>query len=686
MSMDTNILDINWDMFKVKTGKKYELNKKLFLDIAYRSKKLLNMKLNSLYRGESIPITIKNELCSITATPHSIIRKLDDYESFMNLIYEEGDTLLDIKGVAYRNGFIVRIILWDGRDDEIFELTKSDYIKLIEQRKKFYKAMNIDINKLKIEYPINWNKLKVDRGARYEDGKRAFLSLVTEAWDLFNLELISDYSRNSISIEMRNTKYSIEGTQVSLIKKFDAHKAFLKQLKYEGDKLIDILGLSKRNEFIYRIKTFDSKDDEYIDMKLAGYYKFIKGRDKFYKVLNSNGHKALTIYKGSEKDIEIDYGCNHENETTFPRHYLKSRKCKYCKNGGNIIKVAVGENDIATTHPQVVKYFYNQEDSQKYSYGSEKSVDFICPDCKLIQPKKVASIINLGLRCKRCGDTISFPQKIMNNILFQLKENNVLSDFETEYKPKWAKGPYDNKFEIDGQIYIIENHGKQHYEESARGRSLKEEQKNDQDKYRDALENGILEKNYIVIDARESEFEYIKNSIMKSRLSELFDLNMIDWYDCLEKSLVSLVKIACDLYTKENLTVPQISKKLKIGKTTVRRYLRKGESLNWCIYNTKEVQKNSQKRASEARKSKVICLNTKEEFDSMNKAAESYNINASSVSAVCNGRSHFGGRDEQNNIYYVWAKLEDYKKMNESEIESKLKKAYEIGIKSSSKK
>lgn len=685
MNLDMSDLDINWEMFNVKTGKTYDDNKKIFLDITIRAKKLLNMELHSLYRGETIPITIKNEKLSITATPHSIIKKLDEYESFKNLIHKEGDKLLDIKGIAYRNGFIARIILWDGRTDEVFEFTKHDYIKFIERRRTFYKELNIDINKLRTKYPINWNKLKVNRGARYEDAKRTFLSLVIEAWDLFKLELTSDYSKSTIDIEMKNKKFCIIATQVSLLKKFDSHKKFLKILEQEGDRVADIIGLSEKNEFIYRIITFDTKNNDNIAMTAGAYYKFIIGRKKFYNVLNSNNHYVMTNYKGSEKNIEIDYGCHHKNEITLARNYIKSPRCKFCNNYGNIIKVSVGENDIATTHPHLVKYFYKKEDSQKYSFGSDKTVDFICPDCKTKQPKKVSSIINLGLNCKRCGDSISFPQKIMNNVLFQLVENNILSSFETEYNPEWACGPYDNKFEIDGEIYIIENHGKQHYEESTRGRSLREEQQNDDNKYNIAVKNGVLHENYIIVDARNSELEYIKRSIINSRLSEIFDLNIIDWDDCFEKSLKNLVKVVCDLYTNENISVPKISARLKIGKTTVRRYLRKGELLGWCIYDTKKEQMYVQKNASECRKTKVVCLNTKKTFNSIKEAAEFYNINPSSISQVCRGKSYFGGRDKKNNIYYVWAKLEDFNKMNESDINNKLKKAYQIGINSSIK-
>ena len=122
-----------------------------------------------------------------------------------------------------------------------------------------------------------------------------------------------------------------------------------------------------------------------------------------------------------------------------------------------------------------------------------------------------------------------------------------------------------------------------------------------------------------------------------------------------------------------------ISKNLKLGKTTVRRYLRRGELLDWCSYDPEKDKLKSQKLASKGRQTAVVCLNTGEEFDSIKDAAKAYNVNPGSISAVCRGKSHFGGKDKFNNIYYVWAKKNDYLKMNEDEIKSRIEKAFKIG-------
>ena len=44
-------------------------------------------------------------------------------------------------------------------------------------------------------------------------------------------------------------------------------------------------------------------------------------------------------------------------------------------------RVIQGENDIATTHPHLVKYFVNKEDVYNYTYGSGKYVKVCCPYC-----------------------------------------------------------------------------------------------------------------------------------------------------------------------------------------------------------------------------------------------------------------------------------------------------------------
>lgn len=675
MKIDNSKLNVDWEKFKVKDDIRYEENKRNFLNLASRAWTLLGMEIASDYRGSYIPVTIKNNRFSMEGNLQTLINKLDIYESYLEQVEKEGDKLVEIKGLTHRNEFIFRLEIWDGINDGILEFNRFEYNNFIKIRRKFYEKQCLDIESLRNKYPIDWSKMKIHRKGRYEDGKKNFLKIIMESWDLFGLELRSDYKRNSDPIVLKNDKFTLEGTAVSIFKKFESHKNLLKKLEEEKDKLIDIIELSDRSEIIYRVSTYDSKNGEHLDISATAYYKFINGRKKFYSALNSNGHVAKSIYLGTEKNIEIDYGCEHENEITNPHNYLNCPKCKYCLG----IKVIEGETDVATTHPETIKYFLNREDATKFSFGSEAETQFRCLDCGNIETRKISSVVQNGIRCRKCYDNISFPQKVMNNLLYQLKDNGVIDDFDTEYNPSWTDRPYDNAFVYNDDLFIVENHGKQHYEESARGRSLEQEQYNDKLKYERALCNGISKENYIVIDARESEIEYIKKSILESRLSQIFNLNNIDWNDCYEKALKNLVKATCDLYDKEGLNVPMISEKLKLGKTTVRRYLRRGETLGWCLYEPEKDRLKNQKSASKGRRARVVCLNTGEEFKSIKAAAEAFKINPSSISAVCRGRSYFGGRDEDNKVYYVWAKKDDYLKMSEDDIKNKIEKACKIG-------
>ena len=50
--------------------------------------------------------------------------------------------------------------------------------------------------------------------------------------------------------------------------------------------------------------------------------------------------------------------------------YYHNKGCSCC-NGKMVIK---GINDVATTHPNVIKYFANIEEAYKYSHGSNKLI------------------------------------------------------------------------------------------------------------------------------------------------------------------------------------------------------------------------------------------------------------------------------------------------------------------------
>ena len=158
-----------------------------------------------------------------------------------------------------------------------------------------------------------------------------------------------------------------------------------------------------------------------------------------------------------------------------------------------------------------------------------------------------------GLSCF-CNDGISYVEKFMYNALKQLDIKFSTQLSKTVFK--WCdKYRYDFYFEYNNKQYICEINGLQHYEESFKNvksnrnrRTLKEEQKNDKLKKELALKNDIKEDNYIVIDCRYSELEWIKEHILNSNLAKIFDLSNIDWLKCHEFACCTRVKEACDLW------------------------------------------------------------------------------------------------------------------------------------------
>lgn len=82
------------------------------------------------------------------------------------------------------------------------------------------------------------------------------------------------------------------------------------------------------------------------------------------------------------------------------------------------------------------------------------------------------------------------------------------------------------------------------------------------------------------------------------------------------------------------------------------------------IYNT---LKNNH-----CRKIKVICLNTKEIFNSIVEASKKYNVNASSIISSCKGKIQSAGKIEGRKIR--WMYYDDYIKLTDEEIEQILNK------------
>lgn len=270
-------------------------------------------------------------------------------------------------------------------------------------------------------------------------------------------------------------------------------------------------------------------------------------------------------------------------------HLLNDRGCSCCAG-----KVVVnGINDIATTAPWMLDIGVSLKDALMYTQTSGKRIIVKCPNCDTNKNIKISDIFrNKTIGCRVCGDSVSYPEKIVNNIF-----NQINIHFETQkvlFKNKGNKIRYDFYFVYNRKRYIVETHGMQHYEygfNSYGGRTVEEEQENDRYKKEMALKNGI--DTYIVVDCRYSELEWIKNSILNSELNDLFDLSKIDWLECEKFALKNIVKEVCDYWNNKEdwettYTIAKNNPWGIRGDGAIRSYLKKGVKLGWCDYNPEE--------------------------------------------------------------------------------------------------
>lgn len=316
-------------------------------------------------------------------------------------------------------------------------------------------------------------------------------------------------------------------------------------------------------------------------------------------------------------------------------------------------------NTISITHPHLIKFFKNIEDTYQYSYASNKKVFSKCPDCGFEKEIIIFEGVNRGFRCPVCSDYISYPEKFFTKFLQQIK-----IDFWTQLNKTtldWCNN-YRYDFYFDG--IIVETHGEQHYK-SGKWSSLKETQDNDNNKEQLAKINNI--RKYIVIDCRNSTMKWIKNSIMTSELPTLlnFKEDDIDWLKCHEYACNSLVKEVCMLRNKK-LSIVEISEKLQLHKDTVKKYLKQGSLLGWFIY----VPKIKNKEIFHKKRKLIICITTGEIFKSQKEAGNKYNLKTIvRISNCCRHKTNSAGKHPITKEPLKWMYHDEYILKSKKEID-----------------
>lgn len=251
--------------------------------------------------------------------------------------------------------------------------------------------------------------------------------------------------------------------------------------------------------------------------------------------------------------------------------------CEYCSNQ----KVKVGKNDLFTTHPEIINYLKNKNDSHKYTHGTQSYVQCVCPICGSEKKVSVSNLCSNGFHCGVCSDGISLPNKFIRNIL---KELNI--EFISEYSPYYFKGRYSDVF-IPSLNLVIEMDG---------------DYGNHKDVYIDYwkdfihLQQGVKT---IRVDLTENynrrEFECLKENTIKC-LGHVLNLNNLNWKSIFEKSSNSILHEVCKFKNDNEVNSQTIANCFGINVCTVIKYLKLGNDLGLCQYDSFNEKKNNSKR------------------------------------------------------------------------------------------
>lgn len=281
-------------------------------------------------------------------------------------------------------------------------------------------------------------------------------------------------------------------------------------------------------------------------IKNRNYYCFLKG-----KILNNNfPHNWTNIENlinkrfGRWKVISFDKNSNNNMAywicqcecgtiKSVAGRDLKNGKSKSCgclKNELASIRSRKNTktNKLKEKYPELIKYLVNKNDKE-LTLSVTNNIKCICPICNTYKTySSMRTFVAYGFTCPNCSSKISYPNRFMFKVLNQL---NI--EFKTEKTFKWSnKKRYD--FYIPSLSCIIEVQGNQHYRDSQWSK-VEYQQQNDKLKETLALSNGI--KIYIQLDCKNSDFKYMKQSILNNdKVNKLFDLSKIDW-DAIEKEL-----------------------------------------------------------------------------------------------------------------------------------------------------
>lgn len=292
------------------------------------------------------------------------------------------------------------------------------------------------------------------------------------------------------------------------------------------------------------------------------------------------GITPLEEYQGTHE--KISFMCNKGHVwLSTPHDILDGYGCPFCA-GNSVLK---GYNDLWTTNPEMAKMLKDPNVGYEISRGSNREVNWICPNCNMVKISSPHQVFEYGLACPRCSDGISYPNRFIVALLSQLH----IDIFTREWSPEWVgRCRYDVYFIHDNQEYIVEmdggiGHG---------GIDIVTQEKDVKGFERDIFKDtqaSLHNIEMIRIDCRyerkdiHNRLEYIKESILGSQLNQLFDLTGVDWERCNKEATKSLHMIAARQYDAGK-GIKEISEELCVHYSTVYAWLKRMGEEGLCSY------------------------------------------------------------------------------------------------------
>lgn len=321
----------------------------------------------------------------------------------------------------------------------------------------------------------------------------------------------------------------------------------------------------------------------------------------------------------------------------------KKSTCNYCRG----FKMLAGECDLGVTHPEVAALLMDDQLTRQVDKKSDTYMGWVCPTCQLeIYHKQVKSVVRNGLSCIYCAPSYSFGAKFVYAVLWQLD-----LDVCYEYQPKWAMGKrYDLYVPKDG--VIVEVHGLHHYQDvfavdSHRATAIS-------DTFKKEIAEGQGIKNYVELDCRYSEHEWIEKQVRRSVLATKYDLDQVDFKLCLLFALGKVGERICHLW-ENGLPLAEIVQQVQGNRTQVRTTLMRGTYLNLCTYSAEE----GLKRGRNSLKKNIVLLNTGELFAGLKETARKFKLNAVALANACKDGGYLG-HDKRTGLLWQWGYEAEY--------------------------